>query len=74
MTTTDEITSINEVIDADGTVGWFEIDKTHEGQNEPFRIVMNSYENPELAEVHQWYRDNDKPIPDYSSYPIEPEE
>ena len=68
--TTEVITQVNEVMDIDDTVGWFEINKTAEGQNEPFRIVMNSWGNPELEEVYAWYKANNRQPPPLSGYPI----
>jgi hypothetical protein len=67
------IVAITEVIDQDGTVGFFEINKTHEGQNEPWRIVMNSWGNPDLDEIYSWYSANNKPIPPLSGYPLDME-
>ena len=68
--TTEEITHINEVMDIDDAVALFEINKTSEGQNEPFRIVMNSWGNPELEEVYAWYKANNRQPPPLSGYPI----
>lgn len=62
-----DITSVNLVMDVDDTVALFEVNKTHEGQNEHYWVVMNSEGDAELARVHQWLIDNDQPIPPYSS-------
>ena len=69
---TEPITQVNEVMDIDDAVALFEINKTSEGQNEPFRIVMNSWGNPELEEVYAWYAANNRQPPPLSGYPIEP--
>lgn len=62
-----DITSVNQVMDVDDTVALFEVNKTHEGQNEPHWTVMNYEGNPELAEVHQWLVSTHQAIPAYSS-------
>ena len=62
-----EIETVNLVMDTDDTVALFEINKTQENQNEPFRVVMNYQGNPELTEVHAWLTANEQPIPEYSS-------
>jgi len=67
---TEPITQVNEVMDIDDAVALFEINKTSEGQNEPFRIVMNSWGNPELEEVYAWYAANNRQPPPLSGYPI----
>jgi len=61
------IETVNLVMDTDDTVALFEINKTQENQNEPFRVVMNYQGNPELTEVHEWLTDNNQEIPAYSS-------
>jgi hypothetical protein len=61
------IETVNLVMDTDDTVALFEINKTAENQNEPFRVVMNYQGNPELTAVHEWLTDNNQEIPAYSS-------
>jgi hypothetical protein len=65
-----EITSVTEVMDVDDTVALFEVNRTHEGQNEPHWTVMNYEGNPELTPVHQWLTGNNQEIPAYSSLTI----
>lgn len=62
-----DITSVNQVMDVDNTVALFEVNKTHEGQNEPHWVVMNYEGNPELTEVHQWLVATHQAVPAYSS-------
>lgn len=61
------IETVNLVMDIDDTVALFEINKTHEGQNEPYKVVMNYEGNPELVQVHEWLQANEIEIPAYSS-------
>ncbi len=64
------IFSLNEMLDDDGTVAFFQVVSVS-GQNEPPRIVPNYEGNPELDDIHQWLTQNGRTIPDYSSLIIE---
>ncbi len=64
------IFSLNEMLDDDGTVAFFQVVSVS-GQNEPPRIVPNYEGNPELAKVHDWLASEGQSIPDYSSFLIE---
>ena len=61
------IDTVNLVMDTDGTVALFEINKTADNQNEPYEVVMNYEGNPALTPVHQWLTENNQEIPVYSS-------
>jgi hypothetical protein len=64
-----EITSINQVMDSDDTVGFFEVTMWSTSNHEqPPEIVMNYEGNPDLVKVHQWLSKNNQGIPDYSSF------
>lgn len=65
-----DVFSLNEMLDDDGTVAFFQVVSVS-GQNEPPRIVPNYEENPELDDIHKWLTQNGKIIPDYSSVIIE---
>ena len=64
------IFSLNEMLDTDGTVAFFQV-LSVSGQNEPPSIIPNYEGNPELNDIHEWLRKNNRTIPDYSSIIIE---
>jgi hypothetical protein len=64
-----EITSVNHVMDVDGTVALFEVSMwSASNHDQPLETVMNYEGNTDLTNVHQWLSKNNQEIPDYSSY------